>query len=348
MVVGLLAALAALPVNSCGGGGSDGKRAATAPAQAPAQSPSARTGAFASIPGLVRDVRPSVVTVLVRTPEGEGEGSGVVWDREGSIVTNHHVVASAQSVRVALASGERLAARVQAGDPRTDLAVIKVDRRDLPPAQFSSSLPQVGQLAVAIGNPLGFENTVTAGIVSGLGRAIPTGGRTPALVGLIQTDAAISPGNSGGALVGQDGKVMGINAAYIPPEARAVSIGFAIPSPLVVDVVKQLLATGRVRHAFLGVGLAELSPEIAQRFSIDTEEGAIISSVEPATPAARAGLRPGDVIVAVDRKPVTSVEDVFAALRRAQPGDRISLTVLRGGTRRTVAVTLADAPPAAG
>jgi S1-C subfamily serine protease len=191
------------------------------------------------VPEVVRDVQPGVVSVLVRGSRGAGEGSGIVWRRR-VVVTNHHVVTGADEVTIALASGVRIPARVRASDARTDVALLDVDR-DLPPVSFSDRLPTLGELAVALGAPLGFENTVTAGVVSGLDRSIPSGGRTPALVGLIQTDAAISPGNSGGALVDAGGRVIGMNVAYIPPQQRAVSIGFAIPGPVVTDVAQQLL-----------------------------------------------------------------------------------------------------------
>ncbi|MDQ3946445.1 MAG: trypsin-like peptidase domain-containing protein [Actinomycetota bacterium] len=185
---------------------------------------------FARIPGIVRDVEPSVVAVLTNV----GEGSGVVWRPEGLVLTNHHVVDGARSVELAFADGKRASAQVVATDPLTDLALLRADRQGLPAAAFADDLPVVGELAVAIGNPLGFENTVTAGIISGLHRSIPgSAPRTQALIDLVQTDAAISPGNSGGALVDGDGKVVGINVAYIPPQARAVSIGFAIPAPTI-------------------------------------------------------------------------------------------------------------------
>jgi S1-C subfamily serine protease len=237
-----------------------------------------------------------------------------------------------------------LPATVEASDPVTDLAVVRVDRDGLPAAEFAEDLPAVGALAVAMGNPLGFENTVTAGIVSGLHRAIPSGGQTPALVDLIQTDAAISPGNSGGALVGADGAVMGVNVAYIPPEAQAVAIGFAIPSPTVVDVVTQLLEEGEVSHAFLGVRPAPLSPELAQQAGLDTDEGVAVLSVVEGSGAEAAGLEPGDVIASADGEPLRSVEDLFETLRDRNPGDRLELEIVRGGERQTIAVELTGRP----
>jgi S1-C subfamily serine protease len=219
---------------------------------------------------------------------------------------------------------------------------VRIGRDGLPAARLAERRPTVRELAVAVGNPLGFENTVTAGVVSGLNRSIPSGGTTPALVDLLQTDAAISPGNSGGALVGADRRVIGVNVAFIPPAARAVSIGFAIPAPRVRDVIDDLLADGEVDQAFLGVILNPLSPQIAEQFGIPARSGAIVLEVERRSPAAEAGLRPGDVIVAVNGRPVDAVEQVLAALRRSGAGDRLRLTAVRGGQRREVVVTLEE------
>jgi serine protease DegQ len=189
----------------------------------------------------------------------------------GTIVTNNHVVAGASNVQVTFASGARLPGRVKATDPLYDLAVVTVDRKGLPAATFAKALPGVGELAIAMGGPLGFENTVAAGIVSSLHRSIPSGGQAQGLVDLVQTDAPISPANSGGALLNAAGQVIGSNVAFIPPEARAVSIGFAIPAPTVVDDVRQ--HNGKAVHAFLGVRAAEVTPEIAQQFDLSVESG---------------------------------------------------------------------------
>jgi S1-C subfamily serine protease len=290
-----------------------------------------------SIPALVDELQPSVVSIVV---DG-GEGSGVII-AEDLIVTNHHVVDGAPEVQVVLADGRRLTARVHASDQRTDIALLTLPGERLPAARLAQDLPQVGELAVAMGNPLGFENTVTAGIVSGLHRAIPSGGETPALIDLIQTDAAISPGNSGGALVNAAGEVIGINVAYIPPEARAVSIGFAIPSPTVRSVVRQLEENGRVRHSFLGIRPGELTPQLAERLGIDAESGVLVVEVTPGTPAAAAGLRAGDVIVALDGDDVATVEDLLGRLREREPGDRVGIDYLRDGNRSRADATLAE------
>ena len=295
---------------------------------------------FEQIPDVVRQVSPSIVTIFVQTAQGEAEGSGVIWDPAGTIVTNNHVVAGATSVEVVFASGSRVPAKVKATDPLYDLAVVTVSRSGLPAATFAKALPRVGELAVAMGSPLGFEGTVTAGIVSALHRSVPSGGQTPSLVDLLQTDAAISPGNSGGALINAKGEVMGINVAYIPPQAHAVSIGFAIPAPTVVDDVQQLIAKGKAVHAFLGLQPAEVTPQLAQQFHLDVSAGALVQSVVPNSAAAKAGLRPGDVIVEFGGTPVGSVEDLLAALRRHEPGDRVPVKVSRNGKVITIDVTL--------
>ncbi len=230
-----------------------GSTAGTAtPSGAPPASP-ARTapgGVVDQIPEIIRAVEPSVVTIFTQG----GLGSGVIYREDGIIVTNEHVVRGAQQVQVAFADGRRVEGRVLAADVGTDLAVVRVERAGLPAATFQTKLPQVGDLALALGSPLGFEGTATAGIISGLSREIPgSAQQSTALVDLIQTDAPISPGNSGGALVSADREVIGINDAYIPPAAGAVAIGFAIPSATVVDVVEQLLTNGEVRSAFVGI-----------------------------------------------------------------------------------------------
>jgi serine protease DegQ len=299
---------------------------------------------FSDIPTIIAGVQPSVVTVLVEAVAGEGSGSGVIWDDEGRIVTNQHVVAGADEVEVALASGDRIDARVIGTDRRTDLAVLEVERNGLPAATFSDELPRVGELAIALGSPLGFTNTASAGIVSALHRDLPSGGTTPALIDLIQTDAAISPGNSGGALVNAAGTVIGINVAYIPPEARAVSIGFAIPAPVVRDIVPQLIEDGTAEHAYLGVTPAPVTDELSDAFELGAAEGALIQDVRRGSPAAEAGLRPGDVIVQFEGEPIRTVEDLFAAIREHDPGESVELTLVREGERTTADVTLAELP----
>jgi S1-C subfamily serine protease len=278
--------------------------------------------------------------------EDGGEGSGVIWSEDGVIVTNNHVVQGLDRVTVAYADGQRDQADVEATDPRSDLAVVRVERDGLPAARFRDELPRVGELALAIGNPLGFEESVTAGIISGLGRSIPgTAATTSALTDLIQTDAPISPGNSGGALVGGDGEIIGINVAYLPPGGGAVSIGFAIPAPTTVDVVEQLLEDGEVEHAYMGIRPATLDLQTARAYELPVEAGAVLIDVVAGGPAGEAGLEPGDIIVGLDGERVESAEDLLTLLRRHAPGDEVEVQAVRpDGEEVAVTVTLGELP----
>ena len=299
------------------------------------------------VPELVRRVEPSIVAILVaRAGVQGGEGSGVIVRPDGVIVTNNHVVAGATDVTVALADGTQLPATVEATDPLSDLAILRVDRDDLPAVELADGYPEIGQLAVAVGNPLGFENTVTAGIISGLGRSIPAsaaqGGQS--LVDLVQTDAAISPGNSGGALIGPDGRLVGINVAYIPPAAGAVSLGFAIPAPTVRDVVEELLEDGTAEHAYMGVQLATVTPQAAEQLGLAVDSGAAVLSVEPGSPADVAGLQQGDVITSIDGEDVRDLPGLLTRLRRYDPGDAAELTVVGDDGEDRVPIEFADRP----
>lgn len=301
------------------------------------------------IPQIVQRVQPSIVTIFAeqragRSGTSQGVGSGVIYRSEGIILTNHHVVADAIHIEVALADGSRVPGRTIASDPDTDLAVIHVDRNDLAAAEFHTPLPQVGELAVVLGSPLGFEKTVTAGIVSGLHRSIPgSASETRALVDLIQTDAAISPGNSGGAVVDAGGRVIGISVAYVSPQQGAVAVGFAIPAATATRVADELLEHGRVRHAFLGLQPAALTPEIARELHT-SEGGVLVYALAPDGPAAKAGIRPGDVLTAVGDQKITTVEELFAALRRHDPGDRIAISYERDGGTHSAQAQITDRP----
>jgi serine protease DegQ len=329
-------------VAAAGGCTADRESAAAAPAPRTASNSSNQPGgAFERIPEIVSKVQTSVVTIIT----SKGLGSGVVWSADGIIVTDEHVVSGSKRVEVAFADGRRVAGTVRAGDPVTDLAVVQANRKGLPPATFQKELPRVGDLAIAMGSPLGFENTVTAGIISGLHREIPGSGQeTQSLVDLIQTDAPISPGNSGGAVVNAAGQVIGISEAFIPPSQGAVSIGFAIPAATVVNVVGQLLQSGHARHAFLGIQPGELTPEIARQLGVNTTSGVVVLDVVSGGPAAKAGLQPGDVITAINGKQVATVEDFLAVLRPLSPGDTVTVSYLRGDAKREAKVVLADRP----
>jgi serine protease Do len=318
----------------------------SAPAGIPADEPVARVASLLS---------PSVVQINVsgikQTPFGaqkeEGMGSGVIYRSDGYIITNNHVVEGSRGVEVAFADGTTERGEVVGTDPTTDIAVVSVDRDDLPAAGFASGDPIVGQTAVAVGSPSGFESTVTSGIISGTGREIPaeyTGGRQAAsLVDLVQTDAAISPGNSGGALADREGRVIGINAAYLPPaETGAENIGFAIPSDTAVSVADQLIQNGEAVHPYLGVYLSDLTQETASRFGSPVDSGALIEEVEPGSPAAAAGIQRGDIVTAAGSEEVRSSGDLLSALRNYMPGDTVRLTVLRNGEKTTLQANLAE------
>jgi len=329
-------------------GNEDNVAHATAQAspQIPADEPVARVAS---------QVGPSVVQVNVTqnaafgAQSEEGIGSGVIYRKDGYIITNNHVVEGASAVNAAFADGTTERAQVVGRDPNTEIAVLRVNRDDLPAAKFSKSEDLVvGQLAVAIGSPSGFESTVTSGVISGLDREVPpefTGRFEPSLVDLIQTDAAISPGNSGGALADRQGEIIGINVAYLPPgETGAENIGFAIPSDTAVSVADQLIETGKVSSAYLGVGTTDLSPEDARRFDLPVESGAIVERVEPGSGADAAGVRRGDIIVALGDAPIENTGDLLGALRDYQPGDTVELTVVRNGDKQTLDVTLGERP----
>jgi S1-C subfamily serine protease len=296
----------------------------------------------------VAQVASQVGPSVVQVNREDGVGSGVIYREDGYIITNNHVVEGASDVSVAFADGTSEPADVVGRDPDTEIAVVRVDRDDLPAASFNESEDLVvGQLAVAIGSPSGFEASVSAGVISGLGREFPvelTGGVLErSLVDLIQTDAAISPGNSGGALAARDGEIIGINVAYLPPaETGAVNIGFAIPSDTAVSVADQLIETGEVSSPYLGVFTTDLSPEDADRFDLPVDSGAIVERVEPGSAAAEAGVRRGDIIVALGDAPVENSGDLLGALRDYRPGDTVDLTVVRDGGEQTLEVTLGE------
>jgi S1-C subfamily serine protease len=273
-------------------------------------------------------------------------GSGIVYKADGTIVTNAHVVAGAQDVTVALADGQQVLAKVRGADEVSDLAIIQANRNGLPAATFQKPLPQVGELAVVVGSPLGFEATVTSGIISGLHRQIPGSAATGApLVDLIQTDAAISPGNSGGAVLDAQGDVVGMSVAYIPPAAGAVALGFAIPAATVVDVADQLLATGTARHAYIGIQPATLTPEIARLLGINRTRGVVVMQVETPSPAAEAGVQAGDIVISFNGQETATAEELIAALRSTRPGDRVQLNVLRGADTQQITVIVAERAP---
>lgn len=303
---------------------------------------------------------PSVVSIAVRSTQGEAEGSGVVLDTAGHIVTNHHVVAGGGELEVTLSDRRVYAARVVATDPSTDLAVIQLTDppKDLAPITFGDvSGLKVGQPVMALGNPLGLSETVTTGIISALDRPVVTtqessggfGSRAAAASGggqvvtnAIQTNAAINPGNSGGALVNANGELIGITSSIATlgssqGQSGNLGIGFAIPADQVKAVADELISTGRANHAFLGVSTTD-SPATVDGASY---VGAGVQSVSPGTPAAGAGLQQGDVIIGVGDEPVTGSEGLIAQIRDRRPGAEVQLVVVRGGSRITLTAILA-------
>jgi S1-C subfamily serine protease len=298
-------------------------------------------GAAASIPDLVENLAPSVVTIFT---EG-GLGSGVVYSADGLILTNEHVISGNTTVEVGFADGQRVQGTVKASDAVTDLALVQADRKGLPKPTYQSTLPRVGEGAVVLGSPLGFENTATAGIISGLHRSIPgSASNSLSLVDLIQTDAPISPGNSGGAVINMRGEIIGISEAYIPPSAGAVSLGFAIPAATAVQVAEELLADGTAEHAYLGLTPGELTPQIADQLGIEASTGVVVLSVDEDGPAGRAGIRPGDVLESMEGVELNAPEKLLAELRNRNPGDTVSFKVRRGDESLELKADLIDRP----
>jgi serine protease Do len=268
---------------------------------------------------VARQISPAVVSVGVRG----GAGSGVIIRSDGVILTNAHVVANAQAVEVGLADGRTLPGRVLGRDPSVDIAVVQVQATSLPVAPIADSdMVEVGQMAIAIGNPLGLERTLTRGVISAVNRD-PQG---MALLGLLQTDAAINPGNSGGPLLDSQGRVIGINTAIL---RGATGLGFAVPINLAADVANQLLTTGVVRRPYMGINIQDLQPAVAARFQLPIQAGVIVQQVGANTPAAAAGMRPGDVITQVDGVTIERGGDFRRVLRERQPGQSVRVRIWR-------------------
>ena len=292
---------------------------------------------------VAEQLRPAVVNLRVGRGRQGGSGSGVLFTPDGLLLTNHHVVAGAQEVRVRLQDGNELSGRVVGNDPWTDLAVVQAEGARLPYAQFGDSAKvKVGQLVLAIGSPLGFESTVTAGVVSALGRTLRS--ITGHLVdNIIQTDAALNPGNSGGPLVDSRSRVIGINTAVIQP---AQGICFAIPINMAKHILPQLLKHGRVIRGYLGLHGRQvpLSTDVVRRYALATRTGVEIMNLEEDGPAQLAGLWIEDVIVGLGEQPVSSIDDLHRLLTTLPVGVPTTALVLREGRRLERLVTPADYP----
>ncbi len=305
------------------------------------------------------------------TPQAQALGSGFVWDKDGHIVTNNHVVDGAQKISVTFSDGTTVPATVVGTDPDSDLAVIKVNvsADQLQPVKVADSAQvKVGQLAVAIGNPFGHENSMTVGFVSAIGRSIPADGGTSnvsyTIPDVIQTDAAINPGNSGGVLVDDQSQVMGVTAQIASPVGASVGIGFVIPSNIVSKVVPELIKSGKYEHTWLGISGGSLIPDLATAMNLKSDQrGALVNQVTSGSPAEKAGLHAstqqttvngenvnvgGDVIIAIDGQPVKTFDDLVAYLfSSTNVGQTVTLTVLRDGQQQDVKVTLEARPATA-
>ena len=272
-----------------------------------------------------------------------GLGSGVIISPDGYIVTNNHVVQGATDIRVTLSDKRVFPGKLIGTDPLTDLAVIKISGSDFPniPWGVSNQL-EVGQTVLAFGNPFGMRFTVTRGIVSAVNRANPFADDPRKPGGFIQTDAAINPGNSGGALVDARGELMGINTFLISESGSFAGMGFAIPSQIAQPITEKLIRYGKVEHARMGVTISDVTPENAKFFDMKKAEGALVTQVQPDSPAASAGLKTGDVITAINGKPVASASELQMAVGLMSPGDKASLTIARNGSTEDKTVTLAS------
>lgn len=299
---------------------------------------------------VVRQVRPAVVNIdteaQVQTMFGvfpqQGAGSGVIVRPDGYILTNNHVVQGAQKIKVTLLSGKVLAGKIVGTDPIADLAVIKVESPEqLPAASLGPSRDlQVGQTAIAIGNPFGLGSTVTTGVISALNRNI----QLPNLIveNLIQTSALINPGNSGGALVDTEGRVIGVNTAIIP---NAQGIGFAIPSDLARSEMQQLIALGHIVRPWVGVVYGgDVDAQTARAYNLGSQHGVLVRSVEKGSPAERSGLASGDIITGVGPDQIDTWSDFVRSIVNRKIGETVTLTVVRGTSTRKIQVVLAERP----
>ena len=277
----------------------------------------------------------------LQSPPMHGEGSGVIVTEDGYILTNNHVVEQADSIEVILNDGHKHGGRVVGRDPKTDIAVIKIEAKDLPALTMADSDKiEVGDVVLAVGNPFGIGQTVTSGIVSAKGRAT---------LGLdyedfIQTDAAINPGNSGGALVDAEGRLIGINTAILSRTGGNQGIGFAVPSNLARWVMQELVQDGQVQRGFLGVNIQDVTPQLASQFHVPEAEGVLVAEVTPGSPAAKAGMKSGDVIRRFNGKEVSDSRHLKLAVGACAPNSKVPVDIIRNGDHRTLQVQLGTLP----
>jgi Do/DeqQ family serine protease len=350
---------------------------ASTPASTSASTPAADAGGFAgySYADVVSRVAPAVVTIhsarrtrepqqfpfmsdpffreffgdRPQAPRGRGRevrglGSGVIVSADGLCLTNHHVIDGAESISVELTDHRTFEAKVIGSDAASDLAVLKIDGRDLPRLTLGDSeRVRVGDVALAIGNPLGVGQTVTAGIISAKGRY--TGLSDGSFEDFLQTDAPINQGNSGGALVNGRGELVGINSQILSPSGVNIGIGFAIPSNMARNVMEQLVTNGKVRRGQLGVIVQPVTPDEAKRAGRADNRGVLVREVVDGGPAERAGVRAGDIITAFNGTPMDDSNSLRIQVASAQPGAAVTLTIWRDGKEQQVRVTLAELPP---
>jgi serine protease Do len=278
---------------------------------------------------------------VYRTPPQRGVGSGVIVTKDGYILTNNHVVDDADSVKISLQDGREFTAKVVGKDPKTDVAVLRVDAKDLPAIDIADSDKiEIGDLVLAVGNPFDIGQTVTMGLVSATSRGT---------LGLdyedfIQTDAAINPGNSGGALVDAEGRLIGINTAILSRSGGNQGIGFAIPVNLARDVMNSLVTDGKVTRGYFGVMIQDVTPALARELDLKQRKGALVGDVVPKSPADKAGIKTGDVVIELNGKPVTDSRHLKLAVARAKPGETVHVKVLRDGSNKALDVTVKELP----
>jgi len=309
-----------------------------------------------SVTAVAKKLRPSVVNINIKQSISDGfhpdvvsgAGSGVIFRSDGYILTNNHVVEGAKDIFVTIGTDE-VKGKVVAADDETDLAVVKVDRKNLPAAEFGSTKNlQVGELAVAIGSPFGFEHTVTSGIISALNRTVSIPDESSRNVrtytNLIQTDAPINPGNSGGALSDAQGRVIGINTLIISTSGVSEGVGFAIPVETAASVAKQLIEKGKASHPYIGIRGQNVDSTSGSAGDLKAEKGAVVVEVIKGSPASKAGLKKDDIIIAVGGKSIESMDELIAEVRQRKVGDSLELTILRNGKRDNIEVVLAEKP----
>jgi len=273
-------------------------------------------------------------------------GSGVIVQHDGTILTNHHVIDGAEQIQVELTNHRVFKAKVVGSDPPSDLAVLKIDAKDLDPLSLGNSdQVRVGDVALAIGNPLGLGQTVTAGIISAKGRA--TGLSDGSFEDFLQTDAPINQGNSGGALINTRGELIGISSQILSTSGGNIGIGFAIPSNMARNILDQILEGGKVHRGQLGVSIQPMTPELASKFGLSDVQGALVNSVIPNGPAAKAGIRQGDVIVDFNGAAVTDGNTLRNHVASTAPGTKVNLGIFRDHQKQQIQATLGEYQPKA-